>query len=347
MIHFYIPVMCLSMGVKTMGEVHQTNWKRGAFILFICFVYIVYQIVDIMNYFTEIEIGAEIREVESLESLELLWHSQQWVARNSNGNCGEIPRQTYFLHIDAANNQLILPVWGSKFPMISRLYLTGFDLETGLTNWKTVIKMEGPSDFRGNSNGIFVAGRGPEPPLASCSPDLHYCESAKISAYESQTGEEIWSKLQSNMNNAGIFCANDEIVSIKGSATRSNYTQEVSLNALTGNKIPFQDLYPNTLNSGVATDWDVIEAMGIEGFSSDFVKQGRYLRLLTRPDKTLWILDRTTSEIVGKAEFSGEPLTERSYYQFAVAAVNEYVVVILGDSQQVFVFRRLPFLPDS
>ena len=137
---------------KTMSEVHRRDVKKGLFIIFIFFIIFVYQMVNIINYFSEQV--AEAREVRSLESLELLWHSQQRVEGHSNGYCGEINRQTYFLQIDAANNQLILPVWGSRFSLISRLYLTAFDLETGETNWKTVIEMDGPSEFRGNSNGI-------------------------------------------------------------------------------------------------------------------------------------------------------------------------------------------------
>ena len=207
--------------------------------------------------------------------------------------------------------------------------------------------MDGPSEFRGNSNGIFVAGRGPEPPFAACSPDLHYCEAAKISAYDVETGEEIWSKLQSNMYSAGIFCASDEIISIEGNATRSTYSQEVSLDALTGDKIPFQDLYPDAANIDAETSRDIsrlVEQLGFDGFYGDYVKQSHYLIFLTRPDKTLWILDRTTSEIVGKAEFSGEPLAKS---QFEIFVVNEYVVVILGDSQQIFVFRHLSYPQNS
>ena len=328
-----------------MGEVHQTNRKRGAFILLICFVYFVYQMVEIINYYSEQV--TEAREVESLESLELLWHSQQPIAEYSNGNCGQIFHQTYFLQIDSANNQLVLPVWGRKIPFFQRFYLTAFDLETGQTNWKTVVKMGGISEFRGNSSSIFVVGRGPEPPLASCSPDLKYCESAQISAYDIETGEEMWSKLQSNMHSAGVFCANDEIVSIRGAATRSTYSQEVSLDALTGDKIPFQDLYPDATNSDVETPRDItrlVKQMGFDGFLGDYVKNDSFLFFLTRPDRTLWILDLTTSEIVGKAEFTGEPL---AMSQFEIFVFNEYVVVILGDSQQVFVFRRLPNSPDS
>jgi hypothetical protein len=292
----------------------------------------------------------EAREARSLESLELLWHSQQPIAEYSNGNCGQVFHQTYFVQIDTKNNQLVLPVWGREIPLFQRFYLTAFDLETGQTNWKTVIKMGGISKFRGNSSSIFVVGRGPEPPFASCSPDLNYCESAQISAYGIETGEEMWSKLQSNMHSAGVFCANDEIVSIRGAATRSTYSQEVSLDALTGDKIPFQDLCPDATNLDAETPRDIsrlLEQMGFDGFSGDYVKQGHYLIFLTRPDKTLWILDRTTLEITGKAEFSGEPLSKGSIHQFAVASVNEYIVIILGDSQQVFVFRHLPYSPNS
>lgn len=331
-----------------MKYLQEKKWAYPiSFLILISFL--LFQVNAFVKYKYGSEPGAALREVESLESLDLLWSFNLKIDGPLAGSCDE-RRYWLYTQLDAEHNQLILPIWDGKIPLIPRVYLSGLDLETGQTNWSTWINKSYSSySINGNSTRIIVVERGPEPSLGSCSPDLYYCESARILAYDIETGEEVWSRLQSNMYNADTLCVGEEIVSIEGISTRSTHQEKFSLDAMTGDKIPFQDLYPNATNSDLESSRHIariIEEMGIDGFGSDYVNQGKYLYLLTRYNKTLWVLNRETSEIVGKAEFTGESLVgNRS--DFTVLADNNYVVVYLGDSQQVFAFRFLLNSPDS
>lgn len=323
---------------------HSKNRKRNNIVaVLLIAVLAVHLIIQVIVYFKkDVEPAFPLREVESIESFELLWHSELKAERASVGLCTGNDYWV-FMQLDEIHNQVILPVSGRKYLIATNVYLAGFDLDTGQNRWRTPLKT-GLFSIAGNSSNIFIVKRGPDPPQVLCDPDLHYCEAVKILSYDIDTGEEVWSTSQSNMNSAGTLCVNDAVVSIVGNATRSNYQEKVSLNAATGERISFKDLPSNNASSDFESARLILKELGID--PSDlwgrYALEGKYLYFLTSQDKTLWVVNRETPKIMGKVEFSGEPFAGGNFYnQFAIASVNDYVVVYLGDSQQLFAFRYL------
>ena len=318
------------------------NFRRKVWLyivsVFIVGSFLVYQI----NAFLKdgSEPGAALREVVSSESLEFLWSSNLKIDGPHSGGCDD-KRYSFYAQLNSEHKQMVVPVWNGKIPIFTRVYLTGFDLDTGQTNWRTQLNKINYS-IGGNSSNVFVVERGPEPPLNSCSSDLHYCEAAKILAYDTQTGEEVWSTLQSNMYSADTLCVNDEIVSIVGIATRSDYQEKVSLDANTGAKIPYQSLPLTTAISNYETNRLTFEKLGIDELDirSQYIVESKNLYFLTNHDRALWIIDKDTAEVVGKAEFSGEPFQgDRFSREYMIMTDDEYVTVYLADSQQLFLFK--------
>ncbi len=62
-----------------------------------------------------------------------------------------------------------------------------------------------------------------------------------------------WTFARENMNSAGKFTVDDDVVSIIGSATRSTHQEKFSLNADTGSLIDFQGVEPAPNNVGMRT----------------------------------------------------------------------------------------------
>ncbi len=284
------------------------------------------------------------RQIESLESFEFLWSSSVKSHRSQFGSCNGNNDWVY-MYLDAEHNQIILPTWEKDNFILSSLNLSSFDLETGKISWHTPLDSSSFS-ISNNKERIFIVDRGPEPPRSSCASHLHYCESAQISSYDINSGEKVWSTIQSNMNEANTLCVMNNVVSILGRATRSNYQEKVSLDANTGEKIPFQNIKSTT------TEFDFyararVKRLGFDRqeISSKYETDGKFLYFLTSNDSSLWVVDMEIPKIVGQIKFSGMPFAGGNYYsQFAIAPASNNVVVYLADSHQLFAFR---FLPDS
>lgn len=304
-------------------------------------LFLVSQLASLLNKDVKAEVGW--REVQDVEFLDLLWSTPIRIDRPLSGKCGDSSPSRMFMQLDVPNQQIIAPVLDQKIPFFPRVYLTGLDLDTGQISWRTLLDTTLYA-IGGNSNSIVVVERNHTPPTASCSPNLDYCEAVKIVSYDILTRDVVWSKLQSNMRAASVLCVSEDIVSIIGDATRSTYHEEVTLNANTGEKIPFQDLFLYVTEEEVRLNRQIIHELGIDEseLRGGFVVEGKYLFVLTSNDKTLRIINRETSELVGKAEFGGEPFEGANYFtQFKIVTDNDYVIVYLADSQQIFVFRLL------
>lgn len=301
-------------------------------------VYAIFQVDSFLKEGTQA--GADLREAQKIESLELLWSSNLRIDRTPYGGCTN-KYHLIFTRLDVQNNQVIVPVWNGDIPLMTRVYLTGLELETGQIKWRTLLNTTQYA-IGSNSSKVIVVEADHEPPSASCSPELSYCEAVKIVSYDVLTGEEDWSTLQSNMSDAGSLCVNDEIVSIVGAATRSTYQEKLSLVANTGEKIPFQDLRIDDESSDLKLNWHIVNQLGIEDgdIRGQFVVEGKFLYFLTSHNKSLWIVNRETLEIAGKVEFDGNALESGNYFnQYKITTENDFVVVYLGDSQQIFVFK--------
>jgi hypothetical protein len=331
-----------------MNDSKKNSWKFEATIILLLVIFSIVIFLarhTIASLKAEAERSALIREVNAVDSLELLWSTSVRVDRTLHGRCDNSSTSWVFLQLDVQNQQLIFPALDQKIPFFNRVYLTGLDLESGQTNWRTLLDTTLYA-IGGNSDRIIIVEENHTPPAASCSSDLDYCEAAKIVSYDILTGEMGWSKLQSNMRAAGRLCVNEEMISIIGAATRSTYHEEVSLVASTGEKIPFQNLRFDVTEEEVRINRQLIHELGIDEseLRGGFVVEDKYLFVLTMNDNTLRIINRETLELVGKAEFDGEPLSaEANYYdQYNIVTDNDYVVVYLGDSQQLFTFRFVP-----
>ncbi|KAA3662226.1 MAG: hypothetical protein DWQ04_14055 [Chloroflexi bacterium] len=284
-----------------------------------------------------------LRQIESVESFEFLWSTQVSAYRSQFGSCtGDY--DWVYMYLDVDNRQIILPTWQKDNFILSSINLSSFDLDTGKTNWHTPLDASHFS-ISNNKERIFIVSRGPEPSLSSCASHLHYCESAQISSYDIISGEQAWSTIQSNMNSSNKLCVMDDVVSILGQATRSNYQQKVSLDANTGEKIPFQGIRSAFAEHDFFAAMEIIEKLGFDrlDITSKYVTDGRFLFFLTSNDSTLWVVDMETPEIVGRVQFDGNQFARGNYYdQYAIAPVDNNVVVYLADSQQLFTLRFLP-----
>lgn len=277
-------------------------------------------------------------QVELLESFELVWHSH---AKSPNvlTESGALRDLQIFTYLDAGENKLILPTWEGN-PLFPKLYLTSFELNTGKIQWQTLLDYNELALGNNSKNIIAVAQE-----TERCTPDERgYCDAVRISSYSIATGEEEWVSYHDNMNSAATISVNDELVSISGFATRSDFREEISIAADTGEKLVFQDIRPDTSNYSLKIN------LGLLGFDevdivSNYEIDGGYLFFLTSQDNSLWVVDQNSPKIVGQVKFGGASFNEgNNVNEFAIASDDNIVTVYLGDSQQLLVFR---FLPDE
>ena len=213
-----------------------------------------------------------------------------------------------------------------------------FQLDTNHTNWQIPIDSDQLA-ITSNSTYVFTVISETE----RCSPDSIYCDTVQISSYDMNSGEIIWSVYHHGMDNAETLCANDEFISIRGHATRSDVWNELSLAVDTGEVVPYQDVCPGPAYERIGLD---VYQLGFDkgDILDDYEIEGDYLFFLTSNESTLWAINRNTSQIVGQIKFEDAPFGSGKDYigQFAISADKNIVVVYFGDHNQLFVFRLLP-----
>jgi len=276
-------------------------------------------------------------QVESLESFELVWSSSVSSPRVMTER-GSVRNPLIYMYLDASENQLILPIWEGNL-LFSKLYLTDFELNTGEIKWQTQLDSNELA-LVNNSKNIFAVVQETEKCTIG---EQGYCDAVRISSYDIFSGEEEWVTYHGKLNRANTIDVNDEILSISGFATRSDFREKVSFAVDTGDKLVYQDISPKL--DGYLEDWNP-SLLGISDSAivfGSYAQNGKFLFFLTEDDNTLWAVDQDVPEIVGRVRFDGTSFEGINYVnRFAVASENDMVVVYLGDGEQLFVFRFSP-----
>ncbi len=281
-------------------------------------------------------------QVVLLESFESVWNSSVPSPRVLIDSCVKGSRRNdwIYMHLDTNENRLILPTWEGNL-LFSKLHLTSFELGTGEISWQTPIGPNQPALGSNSKNVFAVVGE-----TDRCVPNgRDYCDTVRISAYNISSGEEEWHVHHGDMNSASMLCINEEIISIRGHATRSSIWEEVSLTTDTGEKLAFQDISPQRDHYFPNLNLDQLGLDKFDIVNNSLDGSDKFLFFLTENDNTLWAIDQTVPEIVGRVQFDGASIGEFPYFdRFAVVANDDIVAVYLGDGEQLFVFR---FLPDE
>jgi len=273
------------------------------------------------------------RHVSSLQSFNLAWNSI-FFSPFSLTDTGKANDSHVFVYLE--DTQIIMSIRKMDYLFIPTMYLTNFDAETGQINWQERLNDDTSAIGSNSKDIVLISGRQP-PRKNLCLPHLSYCEAAQITSY-ALSGEKNWTSSRENMNGATAFTVGNDIISLKGNATRSSYNEEFSLHTDTGEQVAFQGIQSEPFPKDA---YAIAERLGhSNNVISNYEEFEGTVFYLTNDDNTLWAVDKNSEQIIGYIRFDGDKVHQSR--GLTITADDNMVAIYFGDSQQFFVFHFTP-----
>lgn len=289
------------------------------------------------------------RQIDTTSGFELQWEKSLTSLPTTIDN-GKVNRESVFLNVQ--KNSVIVPVWDSATAFFLGNKLRSFDLRTGDENWQRPINFFHPIAFAGNSQSTFIVIENVEPPAVlknQCNPNLPHCVAVEIIKFDNTTGKKEWTTYYPNMKSIMTLGTSDEFINLIGSAYRGEYISKISLDVESGS--PLQVFQRNPI-VGDAVFNQKLETINFDPYEvvSNYAEAENYFFFLSNEDakQRLWAINEDSNQIAGYIEFNGSEfrtLIDAHPIGFTVDIFEEYIVVYLGDSEQLLVFSFEPLIP--
>lgn len=274
------------------------------------------------------------RNIDTAISTELVW--QKLIeSRPIIIDSGIRDSEENFLHVQ--EDSVILPVWNLESLFSANVALTSFSLSDGAINWENELKGDGTALAIGtNSDGIVTVS-------IACKGADTMCGEIEIIKHNLISGEKQWERTYSGIYPLGALSIDDHSINIIGGENEQSYYSENSFDVQSGEELPTfvgiqHDVSDFPVKYGafpLALGYETHEIIG------NIVTLENKVVFLSKEESALIIVDKDSREVVGKVDFDGGPFSRRGN-DFALDAINDTLVVYLGDSEQLFVFRILP-----
>jgi len=293
------------------------------------------------------------RQINDTSEFDLQWE-KSLISFPTTIDNGKSNREGVFLNVQ--ENAVILPVWNRDTIFFLGKTLRSFDLKAGDENWRRSMNFFKSIAYGGNSQSTFAIienVNSPQNMKNKCASTVSSCRAVKIIKYDNGTGKKDWTTYQSNMSELRILGVSEESVNLIGTIRdeyRRDYTSKKSLDVDTGSTIEFQG---NAMVAD-ATFRQTLEKINLDPYEvvSNYAAAENYIFFLSNQGikQRLWAVNKDTFEITGHVEFSGAEFDILFDYRptgFSVDTFEDYIVVYLGDSEQLFVFRFAPLLSEE